>query len=82
VLKKRHRLNPNKRFDRAEAGYCNMKCWPMSLMGQTLRSQSTPAPTFVRYASRSDQILRRSQITRRAMCGRLRVGKPMRWAAT
>jgi hypothetical protein len=35
-------------------------------LGQTLRSRSPFAPTFVRNTSRSDQILRRSQMTHRA----------------
>jgi hypothetical protein len=35
--------------------HCNMRCWLMSQLGQSLRSYSTSGPIFVRCWSNSDQ---------------------------
>jgi hypothetical protein len=47
----------------------------MSEMGDSRPMHSVPVPINVRCYSNSDIIVRRSEVTLRAMCGRLRVGK-------
>ena len=49
----------------------------MSVLGHSLPMHSAPASNNVRYAPDSDRSSHESELTRSAMCGRLRVGKSL-----
>ena len=57
------------------AGEAAIAAGGLSLMGYSVPMHLAPGPANVRYAPNSDRILRRSEMTLCAMCGRLRVGK-------
>ena len=67
-LRRRHRIGSSECFDRGRKLHCNMKCWPMAEMGQSLPTHLVPQGLPMSAVTpRPDMPSHRSEMTQRAI---------------